>query len=85
LRQARVETDERVRREVAAEKSRYDREISSLQSRLSSMDQTSLINRLRGRIEELEDQVRRYEYGMGGGGQVVFIPGIGFARIGYGP
>lgn len=82
LRQARIETDERVRREVAAEKSRYDREISSLQSRLSSMDQTSLINRLRGRIEELEDQVRRYESRMGGGGQVVFIPGIGFARIG---
>lgn len=83
LRQARNETDERIRRGIAAEKSRYDREINTLQSRLSSMDQTSLINRLRSRVEELEDTVRRYQSrDMMGGGQVAFVPGLGFVRLG---
>ena len=56
----------------------YDRRISDLQSRLSNADQSSLISRLRDRIEELENHIRNNR---GGGGQFVMTP-YGLMRVG---
>lgn len=74
LRDHRRDSDERIRREVDAEKSRTASQIRNLQSRLDeSSNNLSLIRALRERIQELELELRRRS----GGGQVVFLSPFG--------